>query len=104
VIYLNRNQIRLLKELAAAGRHGRIRGAVASSIEIARLIEAQYVKRLPHTKLYVITPLGRRPLELMATSGGECPSVPTDGSISPMEVPTSAALTRWIRFPQYILL
>jgi hypothetical protein len=62
---MNKNQIRLLKELAAAGQHGRTNGALASSIEIARLIDAQYVKRLPHTKLYVITPLGREALELM---------------------------------------
>ena len=61
-IRLNRNQIQLLKELAAAGQHGRTIAALASSIEITHLIGALYIRRLPHTKLYVITDRGRRAL------------------------------------------
>jgi hypothetical protein len=61
-IRLSRNQIQLLKELAAAGEHGRTITALASSIEIAHLIGALYIRRLPHTKLYVITDRGRRAL------------------------------------------
>ena len=58
-IRLNRNQIQLLKELAAAGEHGRTIAAMASSIEIAHLL---YIRRLPRTKLYAITEQGRRVL------------------------------------------
>jgi hypothetical protein len=61
-IRLNRNQIQLLKELAAAGQHGRTIAALASGIEIAHLIGALYIKRLPRTKLYVVTEHGRRAL------------------------------------------
>jgi len=61
-IRLNRNQIQLLKELAAAGEHGRTIAAMASSIEIAHLIGALYIRRLPRTKLYVVTEHGRRAL------------------------------------------
>jgi hypothetical protein len=61
-IRLNRNQIQLLKELVAAGQHGRTIAALASSIEIAHLIGALYIRRLSHTKLYVITEHGRRAL------------------------------------------
>jgi len=61
-IRLNRNQIQLLKELAAAGEHGRTIAAMASSIEIAHLIGALYIRRLPRTKLYAITEQGRRAL------------------------------------------
>jgi hypothetical protein len=61
-IRLNRDQIQLLKELAAAGEHGRTIAALASSIEIVHLIGALYIRRLPHTKLYVITERGRRAL------------------------------------------
>jgi hypothetical protein len=61
-IRLNRNKIQLLKELAAAGEHGRTIAALASSIEIAHLIGALYIRRLPRTKLYMITEHGRRAL------------------------------------------
>jgi hypothetical protein len=50
-----------LKELKAAGEHGR-RIAEASSAEIAHLISAQYVKRLPGMKLYALTECGRQVL------------------------------------------
>jgi hypothetical protein len=68
---LTRTEIQLLKELTAAGEHGRTIGAPASSIEVALLIRAQYiVKRAPNsvdTKQYVITQLGRQALaEVMA--------------------------------------
>jgi hypothetical protein len=61
-IRLNRNQIELLKELAAAGERERTIAALASSIEIAHLIGALYIRRLPRTKLYVITERGRQAL------------------------------------------
>jgi len=61
-IRLNRNQIQFLKELEAAGQRGRTIAALASSIEIAHLIGALYIRRLPGTKLYVITEHGRRAL------------------------------------------
>jgi hypothetical protein len=64
---LTRNQIQLLKELAAAGEHGRATAALASSIEVAHLIGAEYIGRLPRTKLYAITQRGRQALaEVMA--------------------------------------
>jgi hypothetical protein len=65
-IRLNRNQIQLLKELTAAGQHGRTIVGLASSIEIAHLIGAQYIRRLPRMKLYVITERGREALKSMA--------------------------------------
>jgi hypothetical protein len=60
-IRLTKTEIRLLKELAAAGEHGR-RIAGTSSAEIAHLIGAQYIKRLPSMKLYVITRQGQQVL------------------------------------------
>jgi hypothetical protein len=65
-IRLTRNQIRLLKELTAAGEHGQTIVALASSIEVAHLIGAQYIERLPRTKLYVITERGREALGSVA--------------------------------------
>ena len=62
-IGLTRSQIRLLKELAAAGQHGRLIGlAPISSAEVARLIDLQCIKRLSGKKLYVITAHGRQML------------------------------------------
>jgi hypothetical protein len=46
----------------AAGEHGRRIIAGISSAEIARLLDAQYMKRLRDTKLYVITRRGRQAL------------------------------------------
>ena len=69
-IRLNRNQIQLLKELASAGQHGRIIAALTSSIEIAHLIGALYIRRLPRTKLYMITEHGRRALVDAAAEQG----------------------------------
>jgi hypothetical protein len=61
---LTRNEIELLKELKAAGEHGRIIGlASISSAEVAHLVREQYIKRLPGTKLYAITDRGRKALE-----------------------------------------
>jgi hypothetical protein len=57
-----KSEIQLLKELTAAGQHGRTIAALASSIEIAHLIGAQCIERLPSTKLYVITEQGRQVL------------------------------------------
>jgi hypothetical protein len=48
--------------IARQSRHGRAIAALASSIEIAHLIGALYIRRLPRTKLYVITEPGRRAL------------------------------------------
>ena len=61
-VRLTRNEIQLLKELTAAGQHGRTIAALASSIEVAHLIGAQYIERHPRTKLYVITERGQQAL------------------------------------------
>jgi hypothetical protein len=58
---LTRTEIQVLKGLKAAGEHGR-RIAGISSAEIAHLVGAQYVKRLPGMKLHAITERGRRAL------------------------------------------
>jgi hypothetical protein len=58
---LTKSEVQLLKELQAAGEHGR-RIAGASSAEIAHLIGAQYIRRLPDVKLYTITHSGRQAL------------------------------------------
>jgi hypothetical protein len=66
---LTTNEIQLLKELTATGQHGRTIAALASSIEVAHLIGAQYIERIPRTKLYVTTERGRQALvEATATS------------------------------------
>jgi hypothetical protein len=67
MIRLTKSEVRLLKELQAAGEHGR-RIAGASSAEIAHLIVAEYIKQLPEMKLYTITARGRQALA-EATSG-----------------------------------
>jgi len=60
---LTKTEIQLLKELAAAGVHGRIIGLTPiSSAEVARLVDLQCIKRLRGTKLYVITDRGRQVL------------------------------------------
>jgi hypothetical protein len=60
---LTRNQIELLKELKAAGVHGRrIRLAPISRDEVAHLMAMQYIKRLHHRMLFVITERGREAL------------------------------------------
>jgi hypothetical protein len=59
-IRLTRNEIQLLQELRASGAPGRTIASLASSIEVAHLIGAQYIERLSTTKLYVITECGRR--------------------------------------------
>jgi hypothetical protein len=59
-IRLTRNEIQLLQELSASGAPGRTIASLASSIEVAHLIGAQYMERLPTTKLYVITERGRQ--------------------------------------------
>jgi hypothetical protein len=58
---LTKSEIQLLKELKAAGGHGR-RIAGTSSAEIAHLIGAHCVERLPGMKLYAITERGRQAL------------------------------------------
>jgi hypothetical protein len=60
-VKLTRSEVQLLKELDAAGEHGR-RIAGASSAEIVHLIGARYVRRLPGMKLYTITERGGRAL------------------------------------------
>ena len=62
-VRLTKREVQLLKELKVAGEHGR-RIAGTSSAEIAHLISAQYVERLPGMKLYAITERGRRALAL----------------------------------------
>ena len=64
---LTKSEVQLLKELKAAGEHGR-RIAGTSSAEIAHLISAQYIKPLPGMKLYAITERGRQALA-EATAG-----------------------------------
>jgi len=63
-VRLTGNEIQLLKELKAAGEHGRNIAAVTiSSTEVAHLVGVQYIKRLHGTKLYAITERGREALE-----------------------------------------
>jgi hypothetical protein len=62
-IRLTKSEAQLLKELRAAGEHGR-RIASTSSAEIAHLISALCIKRLPGMKLYSITERGRQALAL----------------------------------------
>jgi hypothetical protein len=69
-IRMNRNQIELLKELASAGQRGRLIAALASTIEIEHLMGALYIRRLPRTKLYMITEHGRRALVDAAAEQG----------------------------------
>jgi hypothetical protein len=60
---LTRRQIALLKELNAAGEHGRIlRLRLISRDEVAHLIDTQYIKRLRHSQHFVITERGREAL------------------------------------------
>ena len=67
---LTPDQIALLKQLKAAGEHGRvIRLASISRTEVARLINLQYISRFRHTKLYAITDRGRQALETTAAQG-----------------------------------
>jgi hypothetical protein len=56
-IRLTKTEIQLLKELKAAGKHGRHIAGISSAI-IAHLLGAQYVKRLPGRKHYAITERG----------------------------------------------
>ena len=65
---MTRNEIQLLKELTAAGEHGRVINTPTSSArsEIAYLTSAHYIKRLSRTKLYVITERGREALKTIA--------------------------------------
>ena len=58
-VKLTKTEIQLLKELTAAGEHGRTIAGV-SSAEIAHLMRAQCIKQLPGMKLYRITARGRR--------------------------------------------
>jgi hypothetical protein len=60
-VRMTKSEVQLLKELKAAGEHGR-RIAGTSSIEIAHLMGAEYMKRLSGMKLYAITERGRRAL------------------------------------------
>jgi hypothetical protein len=57
-IRLTRNQIQVLKELAAAGAHGQ----PVANAEFAQLIKAQYIAKRPNNKQYVITDFGRQAL------------------------------------------
>ena len=68
-VSLTANEIRLLKELKAAGEHGRIIGlAPISSAEVAHLLDLHYIKRIHGTKLYAIRAGGRKALA-EATAG-----------------------------------
>jgi hypothetical protein len=62
-VRLTKSELQLLKELKAAGEHGRPIAGI-SSAEIAHLARAHYIKRLPGMKLYVITERGRQALAL----------------------------------------
>jgi hypothetical protein len=61
---LTETEIQLLKELAAAGEHGRVMRPLTSSARsaIAHLMSVQYIKRRSHTRVYVITERGREAL------------------------------------------
>jgi hypothetical protein len=65
-VRLTKSEIQLLEELQVAGEHGR-RIAGTSSTEIAHLMGAHYIERLPGMKLYAITERGRQAL-LLATA------------------------------------
>jgi DNA-binding PadR family transcriptional regulator len=71
VTRLTRNEIQLLKALAAAGKHGRVLRPLTPSArsEIARLMKDQFIKRRWHTKVYMITERGREALEMTAGEG-----------------------------------
>ena len=60
-VRLTKCEVQLLKELKAAGEHGR-RIAGTSSAEIAHLIGAHYIERLAGMKLYAITERGLQAL------------------------------------------
>jgi hypothetical protein len=68
-VRLTRGEIQLLKELKAAGGHGR-RVTGTSSTEIAHLVGAQCIKRFRSTKLYVITGRGRQAFALATAAEG----------------------------------
>ena len=61
---LTRNQIELLKELKAAGEHGRILRLATSMTrtEVTQLIAMGYIKRLRHSQHFVITERGQEAL------------------------------------------
>ena len=64
-IGLTRDEIWFLKALRAAGERGRIVSALASQAGLVRLVEVQYVTKLPQSErrtLYVITDRGRQAL------------------------------------------
>jgi hypothetical protein len=67
VARLTKNEIQLLKELTAAGEHGRVISTLTSS---ARSQVAPFEERAVHqasgTKLYVITKRGLEALKTMA--------------------------------------
>jgi hypothetical protein len=67
---MTRNEIQLLKELTAAGEHGRAINTPTARArsEIAYLTSAHYIKRHLRTRLYVITERGRQVLA-QATMG-----------------------------------
>jgi hypothetical protein len=69
---LTKNEIQLLKELAAAGGSGRVMKPLTSSARsaIANLMSAHYIKRRLHTRVYVITERGREALVRTATEQG----------------------------------
>jgi hypothetical protein len=70
-VRLTESEIHLLKELMAAGEHGRIVGlAPISSAEVAHLLDLQYIKRIPGTKHYAITERGRQALAEATTRQG----------------------------------
>jgi hypothetical protein len=71
-VRLARNEIQLLKELAAAGERGRVMRPLTSSARtvIANLMAAQYIKRRWHTRFYVITERGREALIETTTEPG----------------------------------
>ena len=64
-IDLTRDEIWFLKALRAAGQRGRIISALASQAGLVRLVEVQYVTKLPQSErktVYVITDRGRQAL------------------------------------------
>ena len=64
-IDLTRDEIWFLKALRAAGERGRIVSALASRAGLVRLVEVQYVTKLPQSErktVYVITDRGRQAL------------------------------------------
>jgi hypothetical protein len=72
-ILLSESDVRLLKELKAAGEHGRLISKGAPRDGLSRLVRVFYVSERavsPNAVRYLITAAGRDALDTMATENG----------------------------------